>query len=104
MSYWCGECLTHWAPYHCDGGACPKCGRGTIRRQEPVDEDAGNLHREILLERQKAERSAHLHREFEAYYAKREAERNAAQPTEVIDTLEVVAELPPADEDERWAA
>ncbi len=87
MSYWCGNCLTHWAPYHCDNGACPKCGGGTIPRQEPVDEDAGNLHREILLDRQKAERSAHAHREFDLYCAKRDAARlAAAQDTDEIDT------------------
>ncbi len=102
-SYFCPECLTNWAPYHCDAGVCPKCKTGTILRQEPVSEDAGNLHRDLLRKRAARERSEHLHREFEEYCAKRDAERNAAQPTEVIDTLEVLAELPPAD-DERRAA
>ena len=75
-SNYCPECLTNWAPYHCEDGACPNCETGTIRRQEPVSEDAGNLHREILRKRAARELSEHKHRQFEEFCARRDAESN----------------------------
>jgi hypothetical protein len=74
MSYYCSECVVNWSPYQTDQGCCPKCGGGTVRRQEPESDDAHSLFRSARAEAAKRE----LHASFEVYYAEREQERRAA--------------------------
>ncbi len=97
MTYYCAECVVNWWPFMCTDGACPVCGRGTKRVQEPASPEAPALHKAALVERIARERSEHNHRLFDEYLANRDALRGAAQPTESIDTLEVTAELPTFD-------
>lgn len=68
MSYYCSECVVNWWPYQAKGGCCPRCGGGTVRRQEPASDDADA---QFALARQEAERRER-HAAFEAYYAARE--------------------------------
>ena len=67
MSYYCSECVVNWWPFQANDGCCPRCGGGTVRRQEPASDDAAAL----ALAREEAERRAR-HAAFEAYYAERE--------------------------------
>jgi hypothetical protein len=68
MSYYCSECVVNWWPYQAKAGCCPRCGGGTLRRQEPASDDADAR---FALARQEAER-LERHAAFEAYYAERE--------------------------------
>lgn len=68
MSYYCSECVVNWWPYQAKGGCCPRCGGGTVRRQEPASDDADA---QFALARAEAERRER-HAAFEAYYAARE--------------------------------
>lgn len=79
MNWRCTVCLRNWAPYMCEKGACPSCGSGTRRTNEPVDDDAVEVHKAALAERAARERSEHNHREFDAYMAKRDAARLDAE-------------------------
>ena len=74
MSYYCSECVVNWPPYQTDQGCCPKCGGGTVRRQEPASDDALSIFRSARAEASKRE----LYARFEIYYAQREQERRAA--------------------------
>lgn len=73
MSYFCSECLVNWWPYQAKGGCCPRCGRGTTRRQEPASDDAEPLFVIARIEAARRERCD----AFEAYYAQREQHRAA---------------------------
>jgi hypothetical protein len=85
MTYYCSECVVNWWPYQALGGSCPRCGGGTHRRQEPASHDADTLFRQA----REASALTANQRDFEDYYAAREARRTVEQPTEAIDTLEV---------------
>ncbi len=74
MSHYCAECHVYWWPYQTAGGCCPQCGGGTKRSLDPADEESVQLHRRTIA----AARSRDLHDAFEAYYADREARRDAA--------------------------
>lgn len=78
MTYRCAPCDVNWWPYMCPEGCCPQCGGGTTRVQQPVNEDALELHQAVLAERIQRERSEHNHKLFEEYYAAREAGRMRA--------------------------
>ncbi len=68
MSYYCSECVVNWWPYQAKGGCCPRCGGGTVRRQEPASDDADAQFALARAETERRERQA----AFEAYYAARE--------------------------------
>jgi len=68
MSYYCSECVVNWWPYQAKGGCCPRCGGGTVRRQEPASDDADA---QFALARAAAARRER-YAAFEAYYAARE--------------------------------
>ena len=68
MTYYCSECVVNWHPFQCPGGACPDCGGGTKRSNDPASPDAGTLHRITSDAAIKRDRYAR----FEAYYAERE--------------------------------
>jgi hypothetical protein len=74
MSYYCSECVVNWWPYQAKDGCCPRCGGGTVRRQEPASDDADPLFAKAREEAARRDR----HAAFEAYYAKREQQRHAA--------------------------
>jgi hypothetical protein len=61
----------NWHPFQCTGGACPQCGGGTKRSNDPVSSDADARHRVALAAAIKRDRYA----QFEAYYAERERQR-----------------------------
>ena len=68
MTYYCSECVVNWWPFQAKDGCCPRCGGGTVRRQEPASADADEL---FALARQETERRER-HAAFEAYYAARD--------------------------------
>lgn len=68
MTYYCSECVVNWAPYQTTQGCCPECGGGTVRRHEPLSEDAVNRYH-------KARRRS----EFEEYYLNRAVREFQAQ-------------------------
>ncbi|HEX7259385.1 MAG TPA: hypothetical protein VF272_00445 [Candidatus Saccharimonadia bacterium] len=74
MTYYCSECVANWWPYMAKDGCCPQCGGGTSRRQEPASDDVDELYRAASAET--AKRDAYAR--FEAYYAEREREMQAA--------------------------
>jgi hypothetical protein len=74
VTYYCSECVVNWWPYQAKGGCCPTCGGGTVRRNEPASEEADKLHRRARTESERQDRYAR----FEAYYAEREQQREAA--------------------------
>ena len=85
ISYHCGECAVNWWPYQATD-SCPRCGGGTVRRQEPASDDAN-----ALFELARIEVESHKkHEAFEAFYAEREANR---QDTDEIDSAAVVRAL-----------
>lgn len=55
VSNYCTECAINWSPAEAPEGLCPRCGSGTVCREERRE----------------------LHAEFERYYAEREAKRTA---------------------------
>ncbi len=68
MTYYCSECVVNWHPFQCDAGACPKCGGGTVRRQQHPSAEANDLFASI-----KARRDSELkHDLFEKFYQERE--------------------------------
>jgi len=73
MSLYCSECVVNWWPYQAQGGCCPWCGGGTVRRQERASDDADVLYQLACVEAARRERVA----AFEAYYAEREQHRAA---------------------------
>jgi hypothetical protein len=68
MSYYCTECVVNWWPYQTRDGRCPRCGGGTVRRQERASDDADVLFAQARADAERRER----HAAFEAYYADRE--------------------------------
>ena len=68
MSYYCSECVVNWWPYQAKGGCCPRCGGGTMRRQEPASDDADAQFAHARREAERRER----HAAFERFYAERE--------------------------------
>jgi hypothetical protein len=86
MTYRCASCDVNWFPYMTKDGACPACGGGTVRTNEPSSPQAKELH--TSLKAQGA--SADLHARFDEFYASRERER---------DPLETLADLPTVDRD-----
>lgn len=90
MTYFCSTCVVNWYPYQATDGRCPECRGGTRRTLEPVSDDAVERHRAATVKRTDDEISYRKHREFDLYYAQREAARlNAAQDTDEIDTAAV---------------
>lgn len=87
---YCPECLVNWAGYMTDEGCCPQCGGGTLRRQEPMSDEAVDLHHAALRARFVSEKAAHAHAEFEAFYAEREARRLAEDVYADLASLPVV--------------
>lgn len=78
MTYYCAECVVNWHPYQCPEGRCPECGRGTRRQpREPASLDADARFAAAMKARADRERSEHSHRLFDAFCAKRDAERAA---------------------------
>lgn len=73
-----------------NAGTCPSCRGGTERINEPSSPNAADLFRALKAKG----RSADLHDRFDEFYADRERQRDAAQTTEAIDSLEVIAQLP----------
>ena len=73
MSYYCSECVVNWWPYQTKQGCCPKCGGGTVLRQERASDDADALHRAIHFQTDKRD----VYARFERYYAEREQRRAA---------------------------
>lgn len=66
MTLYCTECALAWHPYQAAKGACPICGSGTVRRNQPASDEAG-----VLFELVKVERARkHRCERFEAYYRK----------------------------------
>lgn len=74
MSYYCSECVMNWWPFQADQGCCPQCGGGTQRQQVPASDDAEEKFEQVKTMRARADNLA----KFEAYYAKRENDRDAA--------------------------
>ena len=74
MTYFCPDCCIAWFPYMTNGGACPECGGGTRRTNEPVSPDADARWQTIKAKRASADR----HERFERYNAEREAKRAGA--------------------------
>gem|GEM_PF-2264340 len=74
MTYYCSECVMNWYPFHCTGGACPQCGGGTRRSNDPASPDAPERHRAALAVAVKRDRYAR----FEAYYTEREQQHPSA--------------------------
>jgi hypothetical protein len=68
MSHYCSECLVNWSPDQIDHGHCPKCGAGTVRRAEPVSDDAATLYR--IARHEASSRDTYAY--FERYYAQQE--------------------------------
>lgn len=91
MTYECDTCCIRWLPYQCRNGACPSCGSGCKRTNEPSTEGAADLHKALKL----VQASSDLHDRFERFYA----HRCAVQATEEIDALEMWASLPTVDRD-----
>ena len=69
----CSECVVNWWPYQAQGGCCPWCGGGTVRRQEPASDDADVLYQLACVQTARRERVA----AFEAYYAEASASSTA---------------------------
>jgi predicted nucleic acid-binding Zn-ribbon protein len=93
MTYRCSKCDVNWYVFMTIKGACPSCGGGTKRTQEPASPNAKQLHEALKAKG----RAADAHDRFETYYADRERARDAAQATEAIDSLEIIAKLPTRD-------
>ena len=74
MSDHCFTCDVSWWPHQTDHGHCPRCGAATVRRMEPVSDDADTLYR--IARHEASSRDAYAH--FDLYYAEREPERRAA--------------------------
>lgn len=73
-------------------GACPACGGGTTRTNDPASPEVKQLHADLKAKGA----SADLHVRFDEFYANRERKR-ATQATETIDSLELLGELPTHD-------
>lgn len=68
MSCYCSECVVNWWPFQAKGGCCPRCGGGTVCRQEPASDEVDELFAVARRAAERRERQA----AFEAYYAQRE--------------------------------
>lgn len=80
-SFFCSECVVNWAPNHCKDSACPLCGGGTVRRQEPVGDDANDLYREVVKQQQ----IDHKKKMFEEYYQKHCAEKGIEYEPDCVE-------------------
>lgn len=89
MTYRCDSCGINWLPYMTQAGACPSCGGGTRRLNEPSSDNAMALHRALRAKG----RSADMHERFEQFYADRERSE--------LDSLERLVNLPSFDHPER---
>lgn len=111
MTHFCTSCDVYWAPYMTGrNSCCPECGSGLTRSREPLSKGAvaryaESRRRDERLHAQRAARedSARVHERFEDFYLERERERDAAQPTESIDALEVIGKLATRDPEEHAA-
>lgn len=89
-SNYCSECVINWSPHHTRGeGTCPGCGSGTVRRQEPISDEAEAMYKEVIAQEVKQ----HKYEMFEEFYAKREAERIANAEPEVQKFIEGLEEF-----------
>lgn len=82
VTYYCGECVVNWWPYQAVEGCCPMCGGGTQRRlHEAVSPEADGL----MRKRAAREKSEFTHRQFEDFYAAREARLNGLHELPVVN-------------------
>jgi hypothetical protein len=70
-------------------GACPKCGGGTVRKNETGSLDADALYKAAMARKAEAERSEKLHREFERFCERRDREALQATHDEIAALPEV---------------
>lgn len=77
QTYFCAACDTNWAAYMAIDSACPECGTGLRRSQEPMSEDAPARHRAAmfdLIERTRVEEQrAQNRRDFNLLMAELDA-------------------------------
>lgn len=84
MILYCPECVVSWDPYMTVQGACVRCGGGTVRRNGTASDDAVELHKAALAERERLS----LHEEFEAFYLAREVARSGLDSLPVTEPEE----------------
>jgi len=91
MTYYCAACCMNWWPYQTSDGACPECGGGTRRTQEPGSLDADARYKAVSVARAAASGRDRAVAAFEAFYAARESRLNG------LDTLPVAEPVRPVD-------
>lgn len=80
-SFYCSACVVNWNPYQCNDGACPLCGSGTVRRQEPASDDSDELYRNIMEDVKRR----HKQQMFEEYYKKHCEEQGIEYEPEYVE-------------------
>lgn len=80
----CTACDVNWSPYQTLKGACPVCGSGTVRKQEPPSLDADARYKRAMDKRRAAEEQQRRRDNFDAFYADRAAAQLVAEAEAIL--------------------